>query len=56
MSAEVVEENVDDKESLKKAFDGAYGAYCVETATGSTVHIQRVEDSNHQEVRPLLLL
>ena len=27
--AEVVTANVDDKESLKKAFEGAYGAYCV---------------------------
>ncbi|WP_319501087.1 NmrA/HSCARG family protein [uncultured Draconibacterium sp.] len=29
MGAEVVEANVDDKESLVKAFDGAYGAFCV---------------------------
>ena len=29
MGAEVVEANVDDKESIKKAFEGAYGAYCV---------------------------
>jgi uncharacterized protein YbjT (DUF2867 family) len=27
--AEVVEADVDDAQSLKKAFDGAYGAYCV---------------------------
>jgi len=27
--AEVVAANVDDEESLKRAFDGAYGAYCV---------------------------
>jgi len=27
--AEVMEANVDDQESLKKAFDGAYGAFCV---------------------------
>jgi uncharacterized protein YbjT (DUF2867 family) len=29
LGAEVVEANVDDPESLKKAFDGAYGAFCV---------------------------
>ena len=29
MGAEVVEADVDDAESLRKAFDGAYGAYCV---------------------------
>jgi len=29
LGAEVVEADVDDKESLKKAFAGAYGAYCV---------------------------
>jgi uncharacterized protein YbjT (DUF2867 family) len=29
MGAEVVEADVDDKESIKKAFEGAYGAYCV---------------------------
>ncbi|MEN6608204.1 MAG: NmrA/HSCARG family protein [Bryobacteraceae bacterium] len=29
LGAEVVEANVDDLESLKKAFAGAYGAYCV---------------------------
>jgi uncharacterized protein YbjT (DUF2867 family) len=29
MGVEVVEGNVDDKASLVKAFDGAYGAYCV---------------------------
>jgi uncharacterized protein YbjT (DUF2867 family) len=29
LGAEVVEANVDDVESLKKAFAGAYGAYCV---------------------------
>jgi uncharacterized protein YbjT (DUF2867 family) len=29
LGAEVVEANVDDKESIKKAFAGAYGAYCV---------------------------
>ena len=27
--AEVVEANLDDKESLEKAFEGAYGAYCM---------------------------
>ena len=27
--AEVVAANVDDEESLKRAFDGAHGAYCV---------------------------
>ena len=29
LGAEVVEADADDLESLKKAFDGAYGAYCV---------------------------
>jgi len=29
LGAEVVEANVDDLESLKRAFDGAYGAFCV---------------------------
>lgn len=29
MGAEVVEADVDDVESLRRAFDGAYGAYCV---------------------------
>ena len=29
LGAEVVEANVDDVESLKKAFAGAYGAFCV---------------------------
>lgn len=29
LGVEVVEADVDDKESLVKAFDGAYGAYCV---------------------------
>jgi uncharacterized protein YbjT (DUF2867 family) len=29
LGAEVVAANVDDVESLKRAFDGAYGAYCV---------------------------
>ena len=29
LGAEVVAANVDDVESLKKAFQGAYGAYCV---------------------------
>jgi uncharacterized protein YbjT (DUF2867 family) len=29
LGAEVVEANVDDPESLKRAFEGAYGAYCV---------------------------
>jgi uncharacterized protein YbjT (DUF2867 family) len=29
LGAEVVAANIDDVESLKKAFDGAYGAYCV---------------------------
>ncbi len=29
LGAEVVQADVDDTESLKKAFDGAYGAYCV---------------------------
>jgi uncharacterized protein YbjT (DUF2867 family) len=29
LGAEVVAANVDDPESLKRAFDGAYGAYCV---------------------------
>jgi uncharacterized protein YbjT (DUF2867 family) len=29
LGAEVVEADADDPESLKKAFDGAYGAYCV---------------------------
>lgn len=29
LGVEVVEANVDDKESIKKAFTGAYGAYCV---------------------------
>lgn len=29
LGAEVVEADIDDKESLRKAFDGAYGAFCV---------------------------
>ena len=29
MGAEVVAANVDDRASLEKAFQGAYGAYCV---------------------------
>jgi len=29
LGAEVVKADVDDTESLKKAFNGAYGAYCV---------------------------
>ena len=29
LGAEVVAADVDDPESLKKAFEGAYGAYCV---------------------------
>lgn len=29
LGAEIVEADVDDKQSLVKAFDGAYGAYCV---------------------------
>lgn len=29
LGAEVVEANVDDKESLKKAFNGAYGVFCI---------------------------
>ena len=29
MGAEVVSGNIDDEESLKRAFEGAYGAYCV---------------------------
>jgi uncharacterized protein YbjT (DUF2867 family) len=29
LGADVVAANIDDAESLKKAFDGAYGAYCV---------------------------
>jgi uncharacterized protein YbjT (DUF2867 family) len=29
LGAEVVEANIDDEKSLEKAFDGAYGAYCV---------------------------
>ncbi len=29
MGAEIVEADVEDAESLRKAFDGAYGAYCV---------------------------
>ncbi len=29
LGAEVVSADIDDVESLKKAFEGAYGAYCV---------------------------
>src|SRR5207302_22943 len=29
LGAEVVQANVDDVESLKRAFDGAYGTFCV---------------------------
>jgi uncharacterized protein YbjT (DUF2867 family) len=29
LGAEIIEADIDDKESLKKAFEGAYGAFCV---------------------------
>ncbi|MCI0615232.1 NmrA family NAD(P)-binding protein, partial [bacterium] len=29
LGAEIVEANIDDEESLKQAFHGAYGAFCV---------------------------
>ena len=37
LKAELVEADVDDKESIKKAFSGAYGAFCV-TFSGNIFH------------------
>ena len=40
LGAEVVAADVDDVESLKRAFEGAYGAYCV-TFSGRTSRRRR---------------